>query len=176
MGNYRHRPQPVRHAQPVDRRPRRHEPERYRRSPEQHLNPATAKRDGRLQDHRIERYRSGILPAAVVITNTKAAFEASGLNWSNLNYSAPYVGPQLAPNSFGYRVYLYGPWQNHFDLSLHKTTRITERINVEFRANCLDCLNLTNFQFGTSIPAAPASARPPRLTRISPTRRIRVTA
>ncbi len=88
------------------------------------------------------------------ITNTKAAFEASGLNWSNLNYSAPYIGPQLAPNSFGYRVYLYGPWQNHFDVSLHKVTRITESINVEFRANCLDCLNLTNFQFGTVNPSS----------------------
>jgi hypothetical protein len=88
------------------------------------------------------------------ITNSKAAFEASGLNWSNINYSQPYLGPQLAPDQFGYRIYLYGPWQNHFDVSLHKITKVTERVNVEFRMNCLDCLNLTNFLFGTVNPSS----------------------
>ena len=80
------------------------------------------------------------------VNNTKAAFETSGLNWTNLTATSPYVAPQLAPNSFGYRVFLYGPWQNHFDVSLRKmVTFAHEKANLTIQANCLDCLNLTNF-------------------------------
>jgi hypothetical protein len=97
------------------------------------------------------------LPSAFV-TNSLAAYEAGGLNWSKLNYGAPYVGPQLAPGQFGYRVYLYGPWQNHFDFSLIKRTRIVrERANLEFRATCLDCFNLTNFEFASTLNPSSAS-------------------
>lgn len=45
-----------------------------------------------------------------------------------------------------YEILLRGPWQNHFDLSLMKKTHITERVSVDFTANFLDVLNLTNFQ------------------------------
>lgn len=96
----------------------------------------------------------GFLPQSL-ITNSQAAFEASGLSWTNLNASSPYVGPQLAPNKFGYRIYLYGPWQNHFDVSLRKqVTFAHEKANLSIQANCLDCLNLTNFQFGTLSPSS----------------------
>jgi hypothetical protein len=90
------------------------------------------------------------LPQSLV-TNTKAAFETSGSSWANLSGSSPYVGPQLAPNSFGYKVFLYGPWQNHFDVSLRKmVTFAHEKANLSVQANCIDCLNLTNFQLANT--------------------------
>jgi hypothetical protein len=94
------------------------------------------------------------LPQAFV-KNSQAAFEANGFNWTNINATAPYVSRQLAPNSFGYRIYVYGPWQNHFDTSIMK--RITfahEKANMTIQANCLDCLNLTNFYLGTINPSS----------------------
>lgn len=52
----------------------------------------------------------------------------------------------MAPGSFGYRVFVSGPWQNHFDTSLMKTLRLAhEKANLQIRVNCIDCLNLTNF-------------------------------
>jgi hypothetical protein len=88
-----------------------------------------------------------------LVSNSKAAFEASGLNWNNINPTQPYISPQLGAGQFGYRVFLYGPWQNHFDVSLMRTIRLAgEKANMQIRATCLDCLNLTNFQFGTTSP------------------------
>ena len=98
------------------------------------------------------------LPPAL-IANSNAAFEGNGKNWLNLDNSAPYVGPQLAPGRFGYRVFLYGPWQNHLDMSVIKRTRITEKTNVEFRAQVLNVLNLTNFYSGTVSPSSASFGR-----------------
>ena len=80
------------------------------------------------------------------VDNSQAAFEENGQTLANLNTSAPYVGPQLAPGKFGYEVYLFGPWQNHFDANITKTTTIRERFKIQFTAQFLDLLNLTNFQ------------------------------
>jgi hypothetical protein len=55
------------------------------------------------------------------------------------------VGPQLAPNSYGYKVFLRNPWQYHLDLAAKKVTNIGERVKAEFQVNFLDALNLTNF-------------------------------
>jgi hypothetical protein len=87
-----------------------------------------------------------------LIANSNAAWEANGKTWTNIAATQPYLSPQLAPDSFGYRVFLYGPWQNHLDVSLIKRTKINERANVEFRAQVLDVLNLTNFFMGTMAP------------------------
>jgi hypothetical protein len=84
-----------------------------------------------------------------LIKNSNAAFEAGGLSWSNLNVSTPYIGPQLAPYTFGDKVFLYGPWQTHFDLMLLKRLQIREHVNLELRATAFDILNLTDFEFGT---------------------------
>lgn len=91
------------------------------------------------------------LPQSLV-TNSLAAFQATGLSWGNINTSQPYIAPQLAPGQFGYRVYIYGPWQNHFDTSLMKTVHLAhEKANLQIRANCLDCLNLTNFMLPATV-------------------------
>jgi hypothetical protein len=80
-----------------------------------------------------------------LIDNTNAAFEVNSKSLSSLNTSAPYIGPQLSQGQFGYRVYLYNPWQYHLDVSLVKFTQIKDRVKFEFRAQALDVLNLTNF-------------------------------
>jgi Carboxypeptidase regulatory-like domain len=80
-----------------------------------------------------------------LIANTNAAFELNGKTWSNLDYSAPYIGPQLAPNSYGYKVFLYNPWQYHLDLAAKKLTNVGEKIKTELQVSFLDALNLTNF-------------------------------
>ena len=80
-----------------------------------------------------------------LVANTNAAFETNGKSLANLDPNAPYIGPQLSPGQFGYEVFLRNPWQYHLDVSLVKITKIKERANVEFRAQALDVLNLTNF-------------------------------
>jgi hypothetical protein len=77
-----------------------------------------------------------------IVDNTNAAFE---LNNKTLDPSKPYIGPQIIPGQFGNHVFLYGPRQTHIDLSVVKHTRFGEKRSVEFRANFLDALNMTNF-------------------------------
>jgi hypothetical protein len=79
------------------------------------------------------------------IDNTNAAFEVNGKTLANLDPTKPYLGRQLTPGQFGYRVYLRNPWQYHLDMSVVKHTRIKERADVEFRVQFLDALNITNF-------------------------------
>ncbi|MCX6633139.1 MAG: TonB-dependent receptor, partial [Candidatus Solibacter sp.] len=79
------------------------------------------------------------------INNSNAAFELNGKTWANLETKAPYVGPQLSPNQFGYRVYLYNPWQYHMDMAATKKTNITERVKAELQVSFIDVMNLTNF-------------------------------
>jgi hypothetical protein len=78
----------------------------------------------------------------------------NGKNWNNLDPTKPFIGPQLAPGQFGYRMFLYAPMQRHLDLSLVKHTRYRERYDVEFRANFLNAFNVTNIYLAN----APSSA------------------
>lgn len=79
------------------------------------------------------------------IDNSNAAFELNGKTWANLDTTKPYVGPQLSPNQFGYKVFLYNPWQYHLDMAATKKTNITERVKAELQVSFIDVLNLTNF-------------------------------
>lgn len=81
-----------------------------------------------------------------VIHNTEAAFNNAGYT---LDPNAPYVGPQTTPGQLGYNYYLRGPWQKHLDVSVVKRTTIRESVNVEFRAQALNVLNITNFYLGS---------------------------
>jgi hypothetical protein len=80
------------------------------------------------------------------IHNTEAAFNNGGYT---LDPNAPYVGPQTAPGQLGYNLWLRGPWQKHLDVSVVKRTRIHESVNVEFRAQALNVMNITNFYLGS---------------------------
>jgi hypothetical protein len=84
------------------------------------------------------------LPTSL-INNTNAAWELNGQSWANLNTSAPYVSPQLAPGQYGYEVNLRQPWQYHFDVSVIKRVRIKEKVNLEITGNFDNILNYTNF-------------------------------
>jgi hypothetical protein len=79
-----------------------------------------------------------------IITNTMAAYNTGGLTPAQVDPNAPYISAAPA-GQLGGRVYVYLPWQRHFDVSLMKRTRITERVNLEFRAQALDVFNWTNF-------------------------------
>ena len=79
------------------------------------------------------------------IQTAQAAFEINNRTLAMLDRSKPYIGPPTTPGQFGNRIILYGPWQNHWDLSLVKNTRIRERQSIEFRAQFLNAPNLTNF-------------------------------
>jgi hypothetical protein len=92
------------------------------------------------------------LPQSIV-QNSEAAFGVGGYT---LNPNAPYIGPQLAAGQFGYEVFLWGPWQNHFDLNLTKNITIKEHIKVQFTAQALDVLNLTNFFLQNMSPGSSA--------------------
>ena len=55
-----------------------------------------------------------------LIDNSMAAWEVGGKTLANLDRSKPYIGPQTQPGQLGYRIYMYGPWQARFDVSLAK--------------------------------------------------------
>ena len=73
-----------------------------------------------------------------------AAYNTGGLSPDKVNPNAPYISAAPA-GQLGGRLYVYLPWQRHFDVSLMKRTRITEKVNLEFRAQALDVFNFTNF-------------------------------
>jgi hypothetical protein len=56
---------------------------------------------------------------------------------------------------------LTGPDFRDLDLSLAKTTRITERVRVEFRADAFDLFNHPNFGNPQSLTAASQTVGPP---------------
>ncbi|HEV2690324.1 MAG TPA: TonB-dependent receptor, partial [Bryobacteraceae bacterium] len=79
-----------------------------------------------------------------VIDNTKAAFNQGGFTQAQVDPNAKYIGP-APPGTVGYKAFVHLPWQRHFDFSLIKQTKITERFNLEFRAQALNIFNITNF-------------------------------
>jgi hypothetical protein len=88
-----------------------------------------------------------------VITNTKAAFNQGGLNQSQVDPNAKYIGP-AAPGTVGYKALFYLPWQRFFNFSVIKQTQIRESVNIEFRAQALNIFNLTNFTPNNGIGSA----------------------
>ncbi len=88
-----------------------------------------------------------LLPQSL-IDNTKAAFEQGGRTLADLDRNAPYLGPVTDPGQLGYRIYLYGPWQARWDMSVLKKTSLGERKNIEFRVQFLNAFNAPNFLLG----------------------------
>ena len=76
-----------------------------------------------------------------IIDNTQAFYEVNGKTLANLDPTKPYIGGPTQPGEFGSILYLYGPWTSRFDINLMKRTKITERVNVEFRAQFLNAFN-----------------------------------
>ena len=80
-----------------------------------------------------------------LVANTQAAFEAGGRSLSQLNTSAPYIGPVTTPGEFGERIVLYGPRFTRFDLGFLKRFKIKETKEFQFRMTMLNAFNNINF-------------------------------
>ena len=89
------------------------------------------------------------LPQAL-LNNSYAAFEVNGKTLKDLDPNAPYIGPPTTAGEFGDRIYLYGPWQERFDLSVVKRFKIGEKKSVEFRTQFLNAFNNVNFLLGAA--------------------------
>jgi hypothetical protein len=81
------------------------------------------------------------LPQSLV-NNTLAAFQIGA---GTLNPSQPYIGPPTTPGQLGDMIFLYGPWQQKWDVSLVKITKLAEHRELELRCQALNVFNLTNF-------------------------------
>jgi hypothetical protein len=86
------------------------------------------------------------LPQNVIDNSLKAFGLVSGTPDAN----ASYMAPPSTPGEMGGFVYLHGPSFTRFDLTLAKKARITESMNVEFRAEFLNAFNFTNFLIGSA--------------------------
>jgi hypothetical protein len=71
----------------------------------------------------------------------------SGNGQANTAYISPASTPGVLGNPY---FYLYGPMFCRFDLTAAKKTRITERTNLELRAEFLDAFNNVNFLVGSA--------------------------
>ncbi len=96
-----------------------------------------------------------------IIDNTIKAFNVSATTPDGYSSRGAPTGRYLAPanspscievysGQCGFpTIFLYGPRFTRFDLNLTKKTKITERVNVEFRADFLNAFNNVNFSVGS---------------------------
>ena len=92
-----------------------------------------------------------------IIDNTIKAFNVSATSADGYSNRGAPTGRYLAPSNSssctevfagqcGFpTIFLYGPQFTRFDLNLTKKTKITERVNIEFRADFLNAFNYVNF-------------------------------
>jgi hypothetical protein len=68
--------------------------------------------------------------------------------------------------------FFHGPGLNNWDVSLHKATRVTERISTEFRAEFFNAFNHAQFMVPVGDIASPlfgqvTAARDPRIGQLA---------
>jgi hypothetical protein len=95
-----------------------------------------------------------------IIDNTRRAFNVSATSADGYSTLGAPTGRYFAPASSGgciesysgqcgtTNLVLYGPRFDRYDLSIVKKTKITERVNFEFRAEFLNAFNHINFIVG----------------------------
>lgn len=83
-------------------------------------------------------------------------FPASLLN-ANGSVNQSFISTCRTPGQFCNRLFLYGPDFFRADWSIIKKTRITEKVNFEFRAEFLNAFNNINFFVGGSAGASIAA-------------------
>ncbi len=73
------------------------------------------------------------------------------IDLTKINFDTTYFSPIVGISDFGPypstmlpRNYFRGPGAYNVDLGVYKTTKITERINLQFRAESFDLLNHSN--------------------------------
>ena len=79
-----------------------------------------------------------------IIDNTLAYYEIGGKTLANHDPSKPYIGAPTKAGELGSILPLYGPWTSRFDINLAKRTKLTERFNLELRAQFLNAFNQAN--------------------------------
>jgi hypothetical protein len=142
----------------------------------------------------ITRFTTG-LPVGVkesgdhsLVGDTGASYNGVDLpNWSGqaLTFSNPRTSPnfqwfstsQFYPQELGVigdasRRFFHGPGLNNWDLALHKTTRITERTGLEFRAEFFNIFNHAQFNnpvgdFASASFGEVTSVRSPRIGQLA---------
>jgi hypothetical protein len=92
-----------------------------------------------------------------IIDNTIKAFNVSATTANGYSSRGAPTGRYIAPansssciETYGGQcgfptIFLYGPRFTRFDLNLTKKTKISERVNIEFRADFLNAFNNVNF-------------------------------
>ncbi|HEY7182304.1 MAG TPA: carboxypeptidase regulatory-like domain-containing protein [Blastocatellia bacterium] len=92
-----------------------------------------------------------------IVDNTIKAFNVSSTSATGYSTRGAPTGRYIAPansasctelyaGQCGFPTFfLYGPMFTRFDLNLTKKTKITERVNIEFRADFLNAFNYVNF-------------------------------
>ncbi len=85
-------------------------------------------------------------------------FPASLLDANQQRSNTTFLRPCPTAGAFCQRLFLYGPQFFRADWNIVKRTRITERVNFEFRAEFLNAYNNINFFFGGTPAATVASA------------------
>ncbi len=75
-------------------------------------------------------------------------FPASLLDASQQRANSAFIRPCSTPGAFCQRLFLWGPSFFRSDINIVKRTRITEKVNAEFRAEFLNAFNNVNFFFG----------------------------
>ena len=94
-------------------------------------------------------------------------------NGQHLYFSkASFVSGPLGDFGNSNRRFFHGPGFNNWDVSLHKDTRITERMNLQFSAEFFNVMNHAQFNnpngnFNSSLFGAVTSARDPRIGQMS---------
>jgi hypothetical protein len=83
-----------------------------------------------------------------LVSNVSTLAQASGIA------NPAYYGPATTPGAFGQLAYIYGTTSFTMNMSLNKTIRIHERLNIGFRLEALNFLNHPFFALGsTSVTA-----------------------
>jgi hypothetical protein len=106
-------------------------------------------------------YDSGVLPMVPmsqiqsmfkIIKNPNGVvnFVDKALIGSDGRANPTYLGTPSTPGQFGYNVFVYGPSLFRMDMTLAKHTRVTERVNIELRAQMLNVFNVANFMIGSA--------------------------
>lgn len=93
-----------------------------------------------------------------IILNTRRAFNVTSTGFSSLGTpTGRFIAPansngciQANVGGCGFtNLVLYGPPLTRFDISLVKKTKVTERVNIELRAEFLNAFNNINFKIGS---------------------------
>jgi hypothetical protein len=93
--------------------------------------------------------------------------QRTATRWFNTNCFDPVLSGSTAYGNAG-RGIVRGPGINNFDLSLYRTVRFTESVNVQLRAEAFNVFNIVNYSnpvttLGTANFGAITSARDPRI-------------